>query len=208
MKKITSLLLSLLLLLSLSVPALAASDVGVVSYQRRYFVFGPGSLHSPTDLFPALKGVMPGDKLTQDIKVVHNGSRGVNIRVYMRAVGSENFNKALIDHMDMYVEHRDSNILYDEGDANQDSKWIKLATLAPGKSTNLTVHLDVDPLMGNEFAEDWGTVVWEFKVEEIPIDTTNAKTSDDSHIALWATLLIVSAAAVVVLLIVKKRKNK
>lgn len=207
MKKITSLLLALLLLLSLSATAFAAGEVGVVEYKQRYFLFGPGYANYPTDLFPELKNVMPGDELTQDIKIVHKGNSRVNIRVYMRAVGSENFNWELIDQMDIYVEHKDANILYDEGNANLDSDWIRLGTLAPGKSTNLTVHLEVPIDMGNEFAEDLGTVVWEFMVEEIPI-SDNAKTGDDSNIALWATLLVVSAAAVVVLLILKKRKSK
>lgn len=206
MKKITSLLLVLLLMFSLSATAFAAGETGYVEYQKKYFLFGPGSVHSDTDLFPELKDVMPGDELTQDITITHKGSYYYNIRVYMRAVGAENANKALVDNMDIFVEHNDDNILYENGDANQNSDWIKLGTIAPGKSTNLTVHLSVDPEMDNEFAEDLGTVVWEFKVEEIPID--NAKTGDQSNITMWAAILVISAAAIVVLLVISKKKKK
>lgn len=208
MKRIVSFLLVLVMMLSLSVTAYAA-ETGVVEYRKKNFFFGPGSLHSDTDLFPELKDVMPGDHLTQQVKISHKGSKAVNIRVYIKAEGSD-VNPDFIKQMALNVQYKGGDILYeaDEYDATDVSGWVRLATLAPGKSCTLDLTLDVPAEMDNEYAEQLGTVIWKFKVEEIPIDTTNAKTGDTSNITLWATVLAVSAVALVVLLIVSKKKKK
>lgn len=205
MRKLVSFLLALTLVLGLSVTAFAA-ETGLVEYKKRAFSFEPGSLHYPTNLFPELKDVMPGDVLTQQVKISHKASSKVNIRVYIKAEGSSK-NADFIRQMQLEVEHKDQNILYDgpDYDATDISDWVKLATLAPGKSTTLDLKLTVPKEMGNEYANNLGTVVWKFKVEEIPIDTTNAKTGDG--IFLWLAVLTVSTVALGTLGILRKRKK-
>ncbi|MDO5400348.1 MAG: hypothetical protein Q4F17_05110 [Eubacteriales bacterium] len=210
MKKLISFLLALTVVLSLSLTAYA-DEIGQVVYSKKAFSFLPGfdqgSLSYPDDLFPELKNVMPGDVLHQQVKITHKAGRGINIRVYIKAEGSD-LNPEFIRQMNLQVEHKGGDILYEGDDYNaaEKSGWIKLATLAPGKSTTLDLTLTVPIDMGNEFADTLGTVVWKFKVEEVPIDPTNAKTGDTSAIAAWTAVLTLSAAALAVLLIRKRRK--
>ena len=73
MKKIMSILLSLLVLCGMALAEEAASGASV-TYEGRAekFVFLPGSELSDSDLFENFKGVLPGDVLTQQIRVAKN----------------------------------------------------------------------------------------------------------------------------------------
>lgn len=211
MKKMITLLWALVLLLSLSVTA-SASETGLVEYRQKGFSFLPGyregELHYPTDLFPELKNVMPGDVLHQQVKIVHKGSRQADIAVYIKAEGSDE-NADFIRQLQLEVEHKGGHILYqgESYDAATESGWQRLAVLAPGKSTTLDLTLTVPLELDNAYANTHGTVVWRFKAEEIPIDPTLPKTSDDSHVYLWSGALMISAAAAAMLLAAGKRKK-
>lgn len=215
MKKFTSFLLALVLVFSLSVTAFAASDIGVVEYTKKGFSFLPGyedkeaDLSYPTDLFPELKNVMPGDVLHQEVKIYHKADRHVDIRVYIKAEGS-NLNPDFIEQMQLQVQHKGGDILYDEPeyDATEKSGWKRLATLSHGKSATLDLTLTVPKEMDNAYADQLGTVVWKFKVEEIPVDPDAPKTGDDSNIAVWTSVLALSAAALVVLVVAKKKRKQ
>lgn len=206
MRKIASFFLALILVLALSTPAQAA-ETGLVEYKKEAFSFGPGTLHYPTDLFPELKDVMPGDVLHQQVKIRHKGSRSHNLRLYIKAQGSDE-NADFIRQMQLEVEHRDGHILYDgpDYDATDLSGWVKIATLAPGKSATLDLKLTVPKEMGSEYADNLGTVVWKFKAEEIPISPEGPKTGD--FIGIWVTVLIFSGAALMFFIIRKKLKYK
>lgn len=206
MRKITSFLLALLLVLSLSATAFAA-ETGLVEYRKQNFFFGPGTLNYPTDLFPEFKNVMPGDQLTQQVKIVHNAGRSYNIRVYIKAEGS-NLRPEFIRQMNLNVKYKDGDILYEgpDYDATNITEWQKLVTLAPGKSADLDLTLDVPIEMGNDFAMDEGTVIWKFKVEEIPIDTSNAKTGDNIMTAV-AVLAVSALGLIAVVLFQRKKKH-
>lgn len=196
MKKLFSLLLALPILFSLALPV-RAEETGIVEYRKGAFSFGPGSLHYPTDLFPELKDVMPGDKVTQRVTIRHKGSKNVSIRLYIKAEGSDE-NADFIRQLKLSAEHRGGEILYDDGDAAKVSDWTRLATLAPGGSAHLDLTLTVPADLGNGYENDLGTVVWRFKAEEIPLNPDSPKTGD--NIRLWLAALTASALTLAVLL--------
>lgn len=210
MKKLTSFFLMLLLLISLSIPA-AAAEIGQVEYRAKGFSFLPGyregQLTYPTDLFPELKNVMPGDVLHQQVKITHKGSSAVDIVVYIKAEGSDE-NEEFISQLRLEVTHKDEHILYtDPYDATKVSDWKRLVTLSPGKSTTLDLTLTVPKELSNEFANDRGTVVWSFKVEERPTDPNAPRTYDESHLRLWLPLMALTASSLTMLLIFRRKRK-
>jgi len=218
MKKVFSMILCLLLVVSLASPAFAASHLpapqdATVNYnsRRHEFTFGPGSRYSATDLFPNFKNVMPGDEVSQTITVSHKFGTSVNARIYVRAKGSVE-NKALLDQLKLTVEYKKDTIMYKAPDQEQASygisEWANLGTFRPGASQKMTVTLHVPIELGNEFADEMGKLQWEFMVEEIPIDTTNPKTGDLPYVMMCGGVLVVSGAALCCLLFFALRKKK
>lgn len=86
MKRIAAFLLTTAIVMSFSVPAFAADSV--VSFKGRTSGFGfqPGSEYTETDLFDGFKNVMPGDVLTETIKVENKVKNCDYVKVYLQAV--------------------------------------------------------------------------------------------------------------------------
>ena len=76
--------LACMLLLSCVTTVYAAEGNVTYSGDTGRFIFAPGSEHSPTDLFPNFKDVMPGDSITQPITVKNDASNKVKVKIYMR----------------------------------------------------------------------------------------------------------------------------
>ena len=85
MRKTITLLLSLMLILSLGISALAADGSLIFRGARRGFEADPGSSYTATDLFDNFKNVMPGDRLTQTVHVQNKARDCDYIKLYMRA---------------------------------------------------------------------------------------------------------------------------
>ena len=216
MKKLTSLLLVLLMVLAMSVNVFATEvtdpepvDVdGSVTYEGKanQFIFEPGSEYSPTDLFTNFKGVMPGDSLVEHITVTNAKTTGMKIKIYMRALGAQEGTDDFLKQMTLTVKKNGDAVLF-EAPANETAQltdWVLLGTLSAGGQANLDVELNVPIEMGNDFANQIGYLDWQFKVEEIP---DPPKTGDDSNIMLYGGIAVVSLILLVAVLVVYKRKK-
>ena len=210
MKKFLTVLITLALVLSIGVTAFAAEGNVTFDGTAKNFIFAPGSKHSPTDLFPDLKDVMPGDKLTQKIVVNNKVANGVKINLYMRAQGALE-NAEFLSQMTLTVQQDGNSILFG-APADQTAQltdWVFLGTFYSGAKINLDVTLDVPITMGNEFQDAVGKLGWEFKVEEMPIDPDDPipPTGDHMELGLYIGLVAVSAVLIIVLLVLKRRKQ-
>ena len=74
MRRLCVCILCCVLMLSMALTAYAAGNVTYYA-EADEFVFAPGSNHSPTDLFSNLKGVMPGDTITDQIEIKNHFQR-------------------------------------------------------------------------------------------------------------------------------------
>lgn len=85
-KRISALLLLVLLLAAMPATAFAADSV--VSFNGKLLGLGfqPGSGYTLTDLFDNFKNVMPGDVLEENITVQNNATDCSYIKVYLKAV--------------------------------------------------------------------------------------------------------------------------
>ncbi len=89
MKKVFSLLMALMIVLSLATPAFASS---VTVTGKDSYIFTPGSEYHVSDLFgDAFKNVMPGDTLTQEITIQGNFSLFTedSLKVWLEAIAHD-----------------------------------------------------------------------------------------------------------------------
>ena len=210
-KKLLSLLFVTVLLFSLCVPALAADgNVSYVGGSEKFF-FTPGSRFSPTDIFPDIKGVMPGDSVTQKILVRNDLSNGTKIRLYIRALGAQLDTDDFLSQLTLTVKQNGTTKLFEApaDETAQLTDWVCLGTLYAGGQMTLDVTLDVPITMGNEFQEQVGYLDWEFKAEEIPTSPDDPPpTGDESNLVLWVSLMTVCSAALIFILFGRKKQHK
>lgn len=211
-------LLFLLLALSLLIQPVAAQG-GEVTYtgDSGSFIFAPGSDHSPTDLFPDLKGLMPGDAITQRITVKNNASNKVKVKIYLRAESVHPEGADFLSQLQMTVVKADEpgNFMFDAA-ADQTAQltdWALLGTLYSGGEVDLLVTIRVPIELGNEYQDAMGAIDWAFKVEEFPVepgDPENPETGDDRQVQLLMVGVCLSASALLVLfpLYSRRRKNQ
>ena len=211
-KRFLAILMVLALCLSIAPAAFADASVSYKGSADK-FVFTPGSEYSPTDLFENFKDVMPGDTLTQQIKVKNDVKNDVKIKLYMRALGADANSEGFLNQMDLTVKAADGSELFaaPAGETAQLTDWVCLGTFYSGAKTTLDVTLNVPIEMGNDYANQIGTLDWEFAVEELPVEPTDPvgpKTGDDTPVALYAAICAVCAGAVVFLFATRKKKEQ
>ena len=204
MKKILTAFLTISMLFSLTMPAMAAGGNITYSGDAGEFIFAPGSDYSPTDLFPNFKDVMPGDTLTQDIVVKNNAKKSVKIS--MRALGAHKDSKEFLSQLNLYVEKVTATPLF-EAPADQTAQlteWREIGVLAPGGEVQLRVGLQVPVELDNESKALIGYLDWGFIVEEI--EDKDPQTGDVTKVWIWVLGIVISGA-VVLILIIKRRKD-
>jgi len=211
-KRFLAILMVLALCLSIAPAAFADASVSYKGSAEK-FVFAPGSEYSPTDMFVNFKGVMPGDTLTQQVEVRNDVKNDVKIKLYMRSLGANEGSEEFLKQMTLGVKAADGSELFAAcaDETAQLTDWVCLGTFYSGAKTTLDVTLNVPVEMGNDFAEQVGSLDWEFAVEELPVEPTDPvgpKTGDDTPVALYAAICAVCAGAVVFLIATRKKKEQ
>ena len=207
--KLFSLLLVLLLMMNLSISAFAD---GSVSYDgnAKKFIFAPGTSHSPTNLFDNFQNMMPGDVCTEQILIKNDKSNNVKIKVYIRSLGAQEDTDAFLSQLNLTVQQNEDSILFD-APADQTAQltdWVYLGTVYSGGEIILDVTLEVPITMGNEFQNNTGYIDWEFKIEELSVESTDPQppqTGDTFN--LYVNMLIISLVGLTVLLVICKQKH-
>lgn len=216
MKKLVTVLIAFLIVLSSALPVYAADGKVTYSGNAGSFIFEPGSDHSMTDLFPNFKDVMPGDTLTQKITVKNNADKKVKVKIYIRSLGAHEDSKAFLSQLGLKVAKSGDNQMAYMFDAKanepaQLTDWVCLGTLYSGGEVNLDVILTVPVELDNAFQNQIGYLNWEFRVEELPVEPSDPeppKTGDNAKVGLWIGGMVVSAVMIIILLIVKKKNRQ
>ena len=195
--------------------ALMVSANGTVTYagNAEKFIFAPGSDDSPSDLFADMKNVMPGDSITQQVRIQNKEENGVKIKVYIRSLGAQEGTEEFLSQLKLSVKQNGDSVLFQApaDETAQLTDWVYLGTVYSGGEITLDVTLDVPVTLGDEFQNKVGYIDWEFKVDELPIEPTDPeppKTGDDTNLVLYASLAVCSLGALFVLLLVRKRKKR
>ncbi len=212
MKKVTIIFSVIVLMLCFTVNVFAA---GTVTYDgnSQKFVFEPGSKHSPTDLFSDLKGVMPGDSITQKINIKNDVKNDVKIKLYIKSTGATEDSVDFLSKLNLTVsQDGDSNLF--SGPANEAGtlgEWVYLGTFYSGAEIDLNVTLQVPIELDNTYQNAVGYLDWQFKVEELPVEPDDPKppqTGDNFNFVLWISLMIVSGGCIFYIILTgRKRKD-
>ena len=181
-KAITSLVLMLLVVMSMSVTAFAASPSITFEGFSKGFDFQPGSEYTETDLFDGFKNVMPGDTVTETITFTNSATDCDFVNLYMRAEAHDETDNPLspkvaeketvatmtefLSKLSMKVWNG-TELIYDASPDQLDGlKSNKLlGTFRTGETATLKVELSVPIELGNEYANRVGEVDWIFHVE-------------------------------------------
>ena len=215
MKKTIRIFAMLLACVMLSaVFAFSASAASNVTYNGTSdtFIFAPGGEQSPTDLFTAFKGIMPGDKRTQQIFINNDVDNGVKVTLYMRALGETEGadSKGFLEQLTITVAAEDGEELFKApaSDPAPINDWVCLGTFYSGAAVTLDVTLHFAKEAGNETQNAVGFVDWEFKAEEYPPEPDDpTPTGDNTRIAIFACIAIVAVVAVIAVEIKQRRRE-
>ena len=210
--KICAFLMVLVMVFGLCTTAYAAGSVTYDGNANK-FIFAPGTKDSPTSLFENFQNVMPGATLTEQIQIRNDSSNKVKIRVYLRSKGAQENTDDFLSQMELTVKQKDDSILFaaPADETAQLTDWVYLGTVYSGGEITLDVTLEVPITMGNDYQNEIGYIDWEFKVEELPVESTDPKppqTGDTSNLFLYAGLMIFSFAALIILIVGKRRKQE
>ena len=230
MKKTTKRLFSLVLAMVMMTGfALSSSAAGLVTYEgeAEKFIFTPGTEYSPTDLFTDFKNLMPGDSISQTVRVVNNGKAGYTTKIYLKALGPTDVANGtilgngndtdgmtdkpvyqkLLSQLNLKVVKVDGDEkLFDATAEKTDglTDWVLLGSLRKGGEVDLTVSLEVPVEMGNEFQDVAGALDWAFKIEEIP-DPSVPDTGDNTNVMLYGGMFGAAVVMLAVVIILKKK---
>lgn len=179
-RRISTLLLALVLVMSLSVSAFAAEVV--FEGRSKGFSVGSDNQLTTSNLFGNFEGVMPGDSLSETITIKNLARDCDYIKLYIRAVPHGSGNglsgevakvedsvasmQDFLSKLSMEVKQGDKTIYSgspDELDGFQ--KNVYLGQYRKNQGTTLTVSLNVPIELDNEYAQRAGEVDWVFKVE-------------------------------------------
>lgn len=181
-KAITSLVLMLLVVMSMSVTAFAASPSITFEGFSKGFDFRPGSEYTETDLFGSFKNVMPGDTVTETITFTNSATDCDFVNLYMRAEAHDETDNPLspkvaekesvatmtefLSKLSMKVWNG-TELIYDASPDQLDGlKSNKLlGTFRTGETATLKVELSVPIELDNKYANRVGEVDWIFHVE-------------------------------------------
>lgn len=206
MKRMTRLCLALFMMFTVAMPVFATNGNVTYSGNSGKFIFEPGSEYSPTDLFPELKDVMPGDTLTQNIVVKNRAKKPV--RISLRALGAHEDSAEFLSQLHLYVEAAKETPIFEAAadETAQLTEWRSLGVLAAGKETQLKVGLEVPTDLDNQFQELVGYLDWEFMVEEI--EEGGTQTGDSARSMGWIIAIGCSVLAIVMIVALRCRRNK
>lgn len=184
---------------------LRAADSNV-AYKGRAesFVFIPES----TDLFQNFKDVMPGDVLTQIVRVANESSNIMPVRIFLRAEAIDPADKPFLEQLTLKIDHESLGTLSND---NADlpaglTNNVLLGTFIPGMDRDLELSLEVPLSMGNDFQNAVGEVVWVFTVEEDDPPPL-PQTGETIRNLLLGSILLSAGIALIIILRLKRRKD-
>lgn len=238
-KRLFSLVLTVVMMMGL---ALSSSAAGIVTYEGKSgeekFIFAPGTEYSVSDLFTDFKNLMPGDTISQTVRLVNDGKGGTTTRFYMKALGPASadnedlrfsgdklgngkdndgytdkvYDTALLDQLKMTVEivKTNGNETIFEAPADQTAGLSDWVLLGSLRKGG-EIDLEVTIEVPAEMGNEFRDLAGalEWAVKIEEIpDPSVPDTGDNTGAMMYAAMFGVAAMALIVIIILKKRKTE
>lgn len=195
-----------------------------VDFEGKRFTFDPND----TDLFANFKNLLPGETRTQIISVKNSASFPAEI--FLRAEIVDQFkatpetieliNRLLKEYVTIVVTEPDGTVVYSGPvwgepllDVNNPQSMrydFSLGNFLKGENKDLTIQLQVNPLVDNEYQSLWGYIkwVWTAQGEDGKVETPILpQTGDTSQMYLYFGIMLVSGFFLLVLIRLKQRED-
>lgn len=187
-RRVAAVLLIVALAAGFGIWSAAQESVPTVTYTDgadAHFSFSNTGSGSDTDLFPAFKGCMPGDSLTQNIRVQAartNDARGAQI--YLEAEIDDAQSSDVLRYIRIAVANAAAPTVPLASIASVDTGSVLLGTVRPGAPLELVVTITIDPAMGNAYQEAAAHITWVFSTDSAADpDLTPPMLETEEHVA-------------------------
>lgn len=168
-RRIAAVVLIVALAAGFGIWSAAQEPVPTVTYTDgadAHFSFSNTGSGSDTDLFPAFKGCMPGDSITQNIRVQAaraNAARGAQI--YLKAECDDALSAGVLRYIRIAVANAAAPTVPLASSASADAGAVLLGTVRPGAPLELAVTITIDPAMGNAYQAAVAHIIWVFSTD-------------------------------------------
>ena len=126
---------------------------------------------SDNKLFGDYSGAMPGDTITNTVKVASSSVNSGNFNIYLYAVAAEASNKDFLNAMSLMVKNKvNTELKVLNAASSNNAKGVLLGTFRPGDSDILTISFTLPIDMGNSFQGTESIVEWHFYAEQVISD--------------------------------------
>lgn len=186
----------------------AQSNVTYVGTSKKFIFDSTGEEIS--SLFVEFNDVIPGNSYNESISLKNSRSNEVKINVYFRGTSNDEFTNNLLSNLSLSVNQNHETVLFDSGSNTIEdiNDWHLLGTLYSGGNVDLDFILTVPKELGNEYQDSVGTIDWQLKVEELPIEDTDPIVNTYDSIYLYLSLLLICILIIIILVILLKKKEK
>lgn len=161
-----------------------------------------GDIDVPDDLIYGLSKLLPGDSLTEYVKITNTSS---SVNEYLLSIigeGDSSLEKDLLKYVNVKITNKAGKVLYEGSMAG--IKNLSLGKFASGESDNLKFEISIPFDLENKYAGLNPKLTWDFSVK-----SPNNPNTGDFGINMAITIFFISSLGlVIVLALARKERNK
>lgn len=207
MKKVLLFIISFLMIIPIN--CLAITNVSYSGSSHKFIYDSDGK--EINNLFDNFNDVMPGDKIEENIVINNPKSNNVKIKLYLKSFGTSVNTNEFLSKLKLNVKLNKKTILFDSS-ANLPAEledYVYLGEIYSGGKIDLDLILEVPKELDNSYQNMSGDVNWEFKIEELPVESTDPVPNTLDNIYIYIGILLISVIVLAIIIIyIKKDNNK
>lgn len=161
------------------------------------------------DFFDSLGGLLPGDSVSEDVKILNSSEEEVKYYLSVESKDLTDEERKLLKNINLIIKTKDGEVL---GTTNLlDTNNFLLGTYGAGEGDNLVLEVSLPKELDNEFSKILTKITWKFtlnETEEIPEEEKEEETpaTGDFKFDLSITVFLLSALGFLVVLVLERKE--